>query len=226
MSVPLADENGALTLGAMDAVLAATERADVVVMGPGMGRGTDTFALAQGLAERIEKPLLVDADGLNAVAEAGLEVLAVRDHPTVLTPHAGELGRLLGRPSADVEAHRLAAAGEAAERSGAIVVLKGDDTLVVDPAGLIGVSMGGSPGLATAGTGDVLSGVAAAFLAQRLDPFEAACAAVRAHADAGRGAAQAMGAGSMIAGDVVDALPAVIRDAAAGSPSGSHGWEQ
>ena len=141
--------------------MAATERADAVVLGPGLGRETDSFALAQGLAEPIEKPLLIDADGLNALAESGLEGLAGALAPTILTPHAGELGRLLGRPSAEVEAHRLAAAREAAERSGATVVLKGDDTLVVEPAGLTGVSMGGSPGLATAGTGDVLSGIAA-----------------------------------------------------------------
>ena len=199
------------------AVMAAAGRADAVVLGPGLGRVTDSFALAQGLAELVEKPLLLDADGLNALAQLGLEGLeglAGRDHPTVLTPHAGELGRLLGWPSADVEAHRLAAAREAAQRSGAIVVLKGDDTLVVEPVGLTGVSMGGSPGLATAGTGDVLSGIAAAFLAQGLDPFEAACAAVWVHGEAGRGAAEALGADSMIAGDVVDALPAVMRRAA------------
>jgi hydroxyethylthiazole kinase-like uncharacterized protein yjeF len=218
MSVPLDDENGALTSDAIGAAMAATDRADAVVLGPGLGRGAGSFALAQALAELVEKPLLVDADGLNALAESGLEGLAGRDHPTVLTPHAGELGRLLGRPSADVEAHRLAAAREAAQRSGAIVVLKGDDTLVAGPAGLTGVSMGGSPGLATAGTGDVLSGIAAAFLARGLDPFEAACAAVKVHADAGRGAAEALGAGSMIAGDVVDALPAAM--------PGSHGWGQ
>ena len=216
MSVPLADENGSLTLGAIDAVMAAAGRADAVVLGPGLGRGTDSFALAQSLAELVEKPLLVDADGLNALAESGLEGLAGRDAPTVLTPHAGELGRLLGWPSADVEAHRLAAARETAERSGAVVVLKGDDTLVVEPVGFTGVSMGGSPGLATAGTGDVLSGIAAAFLAQGLDPFEAACAAVWVHSEAGRGAAEALGAGSTIAGDVVDALPAVMRRAAFG----------
>jgi ADP-dependent NAD(P)H-hydrate dehydratase / NAD(P)H-hydrate epimerase len=234
MSVPLHDESGSLTLAAMDAVMEATGRADAVVLGPGLGREPDSLALAQGLAEQIEKPLLVDADGLNAIAESGLEVLAGRDVPTVLTPHAGELGRLLGRPSADVEARRLAAAREAAQRSGAFVVLKGDDTLVIDPDGRTAVSMGGSPGLATAGTGDVLSGIGAAFLAQGLDPFEAACAAVGVHAEAGRGAAEALGAGSMIAGDVVDALPAVMRRAAfggaiggaSGRPSGSHGWGQ
>jgi NAD(P)H-hydrate epimerase len=222
MSVPLAAEGGALTLDAMQGVREATERADAVVLGPGLGRTAGAFALAQALAELVERPLLVDADGLNALAERGLETLAGRDAATILTPHAGELGRLLGRPSAEVEAHRLAAARELAERSRAVVVLKGDDTLVVPPQGVTGVSEGGSPALATAGTGDVLSGVAAAFLAQGLDPFEAACAAVRAHADAGRGAAAALGTRSVIAADVLDALPAVLRDAA----SGSRGREQ
>ena len=121
-----------------------------------------------------------------------------------------------------MEAHRLASAREAAERSGAIVLLKGDDTLVVPPSGVVGISRGGSPALATAGTGDVLSGVIAAFLADGLDPFDAACAAVKAHADAGRAAAVRRGVRSVIAGDVVDALPTVLRDAA----SGSGGREQ
>ena len=213
MSVPLADENGSLT----------TRRDGRRDGGDRAGRcgraGTRDWAgrrtasrSRSGLAERIEKPLLVDADGLNAIAESGLEGLAGRDGPTILTPHAGELGRLLGRPSADVEAHRLAAAREAAQRSGAIVVLKGDDTLVVEPAGLTGVSMGGSPGardsrhrrrperhhgcLPCAGTRSVRGGL---YGGQGSLPTP----------DAAR--PQALGAGSMIAGDVVDALPAVMR---------------
>jgi NAD(P)H-hydrate epimerase len=222
MSVPLVDQDGMLSADADAAVIEAAERADCVVLGPGLGRSEGAFAFAVTVAERIEQPLLIDADGLNALADAGLERAAKRSAPTVLTPHAGELGRLLGRPSSEVEAHRLAAAREAAARSGAIVLLKGDDTLVTGPGGVTGVSVGGSPALATAGTGDVLSGVAAAFLAQGLDPFEAACAAVRAHADAGRAAGAALGARSVIAGDVIDALPAVLRAAA----SGSHGRGQ
>jgi NAD(P)H-hydrate epimerase len=222
MSVPLVDQDGMLSADADAAVIEAAERADCVVLGPGLGRSEGAFAFAVTVAERIEKPLLIDADGLNALADPGLERAAKRSAPTVLTPHAGELGRLLGRPSSEVEAHRLAAAREAAARSGAIVLLKGDDTLVTGPGGVTGVSVGGSPALATAGTGDVLSGVAAAFLAQGLDPFEAACAAVRAHADAGRAAGAALGARSVIAGDVIDALPAVLRAAA----SGSHGRGQ
>ena len=133
MSLPMPDSGGALVRAAADSVLEATERADAVVLGPGMGRAPESFALAVDLIERIERPLLIDADGLNALAEAGLERAAGRDAPTVLTPHAGELGRLLGRPSADVAEHRLASAREAAERSGAVTVLKGDDTIVARP---------------------------------------------------------------------------------------------
>jgi ADP-dependent NAD(P)H-hydrate dehydratase / NAD(P)H-hydrate epimerase len=221
MSVPLADDDGLLTEEAAAAVIEAAERADSVVLGPGLGRSEGTFALALAVAERVERPLLIDADGLNAIADAGLERLAGRAAPTILTPHAGELGRLLERPSAEVEAHRLPAVREAAARARAIVVLKGDDTLVVAPDGVAGVSAGGSPALATAGTGDVLSGVTAAFVARGLDPFEAACASVRAHADAGRETAAALGAEAVIAGDVLDALPRVLRRA----PSGSRGRE-
>ena len=212
MTVPLADRDGALLAEAGAAVLEASERADAVVLGPGLGRAPESFALAADLVARIDRPLLVDADGLNALAEAGIERAAGRAAPTVLTPHAGELGRLLGRPSAEIAAHRLAAAREAAARAGAIVLLKGDDTLVAPPRdGPVAISRGGAGALATAGTGDVLSGVLAAFLARGLDPYSAACAAVEAHRLAGREAARRMGAEAVIAGDVIDALPAALR---------------
>ena len=105
MSVPLPDREGALLEDAAEAVIEASERADAVVLGPGLGRAPESFALATDLIERIERPLLVDADGLNALADAGLERAARRSAPTVLTPHAGELGRLLGRPSAEIASH-------------------------------------------------------------------------------------------------------------------------
>jgi NAD(P)H-hydrate epimerase len=212
MTVPLPDTDGALLASAADAVLEAAERADAVALGPGLGRAEESFALAVDLIERIERPLLVDADALNALAEAGLERAAKRSAPTILTPHAGELGRLLGRPSHEVAAHRFATAREAAERSGAIVVLKGDDTLVVQPgASPAGISRGGAGALATAGTGDVLSGVAAAFLSRGHDAFQAACAAVETHREAGRAAGRRVGADYVIAGDVIEALPAALR---------------
>jgi hydroxyethylthiazole kinase-like uncharacterized protein yjeF len=212
MSVPLPDRAGHLLEEAAEAVLEAATRADAVVLGPGMGRDDSSFALAQTLVERIEQPLLVDADGLNALAAAELAPAARRSAPLVMTPHAGELARLLGTQSRAVEERRLGSAREAAERTGAVVVLKGDDTLVAGgPATELAISRAGSPALATAGTGDVLSGVIAAFIARGLDVFEAACAGVYAHARAGREAERRFGAESVIAGDVIESLPSVFR---------------
>src|SRR6185312_2664028 len=140
-----------------------------------------------------------------------LDQLAGRPAPTVLTPHAGELGRLLERDSQDIGAHRLAAAREAAAWSGAVVVLKGDDTIVTDGE-RVGVNAVAAPGLATAGSGDVLSGIIAALLARGLEPFAAACAAVIAHARAGQEAARQIGAAeSVIATDVIAAIPVGLR---------------
>ncbi len=120
--------------------------------------------------------MVLDADGLNAHA-GRLGELRARRSPTVLTPHAGELARLLELDSEQIERERLRHVRAAAEQSGAVVVLKGDDSLIADPSGRVAVSRGGSPALATAGTGDVLTGVIAALLAQGLDAFAAAGAA-------------------------------------------------
>jgi NAD(P)H-hydrate epimerase len=128
----------------------------------------------------------------------------------VLTPHAGELGRLLDVDSEEVARARLSHARAAAAKAKAFVVLKGDDTLVVSPDGRAGVSRGGAPGLATAGTGDVLSGVIAAMLAKGLPPAHAACAGVYAHVRAGQIAAAPHGADGVIASDVIYALPASL----------------
>jgi len=212
MSLPLADSDGHFAGAAVEQALEAAQRANAVALGPGLGRAKEAFAVARALIERIEQPLVVDADGLNALAKAGIELGASRKAPLILTPHAGELARLLGSDSASVEAHRLASAREAATRAAAVVVLKGDDTIVFDGRGSrFAVSRGGSTALATAGTGDVLTGVTTALLARGLDPFEAACAAVRAHAGAGRIAAESAGPESVIAGDVVAALPTALR---------------
>jgi NAD(P)H-hydrate epimerase len=193
-------------------LLAAFEKAAGAVLGPGLGRDEDSLALAREVAPRIEAPLVIDADGLNAFA-GQLDRLAARRSPTVLTPHAGELGRLLERQSDDINAHRLAAAKEAAAWSGAVVVLKGDDTIVTDGE-RVAVNAVAAPALATAGSGDVLSGITAAFLARGLEPFAAACAAVIAHARAGREAARRVGlVESVIATDVIAAIPAGLRSA-------------
>ena len=215
MTRPLPDRDGALGAGALELVLEAAPRADAVVLGPGLGRLEETLELARTLASRLEVPLLLDADGLNAHA-GRLGDLAAREASTVLTPHAGELGRLLGIESRAVESDRLGHAREAAATAGSVMVLKGDDTLVAEPGGRVGVSAGAAPALATAGTGDVLSGAIGAMLAKDLDPFTAACAGVQLHAAAGRRAADRWGVDGVIARDVIAALPLARADAGTG----------
>jgi NAD(P)H-hydrate epimerase len=207
MSAPLPDEDGSHTeAGAAEVLERAAARGGAVVLGPGLGRGDGAFAFAQRVALGVDAPLVLDADGLNAFAD-DLQSLAGRGAPTILTPHGGELGRLLDVDSEAIAARRLDHTRAAARRSGAIVVLKGDDTLVAEPDGRVAISRGGSPALATAGTGDVLSGILGAFLARGMEPFEAACAAVFVHAEAGKRAASALGGpDGVIASDVVDEL--------------------
>jgi NAD(P)H-hydrate epimerase len=215
MTRSLPDERGSLTEDALEPVLDAAGRGGSVALGSGLGRAESALAFARALARRADVPMVIDADGLNAHA-GDLEALAARGAPTVLTPHAGELGRLLARSSDEIERERLRYAREAAERSASVVVLKGDDTLVVAPDGLVLVSPGASPGLATAGTGDVLAGVIAALLAGGLEALTAAAAGVWLHAAAGREAARRQGsAEGVIATDVISALPAVRGQASA-----------
>ena len=206
MTRGLPDADGALVADGVEAALAALAQAGALVLGPGAGRSDGAVAFVRELAHRAPVALLLDADGLNAHAGM-LERLAERRAPTVLTPHAGELGRLLERSSDEIGRRRLRSAREAAQRANAVVVLKGDDTIVAHPDGSAAVNGLGAPALATAGTGDVLSGVIGAFLAKGMDPFAAACAGVRRHAAAGRVAAAQHGADGVIARDVIEALP-------------------
>ncbi|HST68225.1 MAG TPA: NAD(P)H-hydrate dehydratase [Solirubrobacterales bacterium] len=210
MSVGCPGGDGCLVPASKKAVLRTFERAAAGVLGPGLGRDPGSFELAREVVSEIGASLVIDADGLNAFA-GHLDELASREAPTILTPHAGELGRLLERDSAEVDSHRLACAREAAKKAAAVVVLKGDDTIVTDGT-RTAVNTVSAPALATAGSGDVLSGVIAALLARGMDPFAAACAAVIAHARAGLDAAARVGAAeSVIATDVIESVPLGIR---------------
>jgi ADP-dependent NAD(P)H-hydrate dehydratase / NAD(P)H-hydrate epimerase len=206
MTRGLPDDDGAHTADGVEAVLELATRGGALVVGPGLGRSDGALAFARDLVARTEVAVVLDADGLNAHA-GDLEALAGRRAPTILTPHEGELARLLDVDSSAVQARRLEHARAAAEQSQAIVVLKGDDTLVAEPGGLVAVSPGATGALATAGTGDVLSGVLAAVLSRDVDPFTAACAGVRLHARAGIHAAHEKGVDGVIARDVIEALP-------------------
>jgi ADP-dependent NAD(P)H-hydrate dehydratase / NAD(P)H-hydrate epimerase len=173
---PLAEDSAGRVLPrAADAVLEAAERADAVAIGPGLGRSDGTVAFVRILLERLELPVVLDADALWELEPF------TRAAPTVLTPHTGELARLLGGESREVDAHRLASARRAASRFGAVVLLKGADTIVASPREGVLVASYGTPALATAGSGDVLTGIVAAFLAKGMDARLAAGTAAVAH---------------------------------------------
>jgi hydroxyethylthiazole kinase-like uncharacterized protein yjeF len=184
---------------AADAVLELAQKASAVALGPGLGRDEGARTLVRRLLAELALPTVVDADALFELEPAAW------GGPRVLTPHEGELGRLLGRD--DVAAHRLEAVRDAAERFGCVVLLKGADTLVAEPGRDLLVSACGLPSLATAGTGDVLTGVLAAFLAKGLEPQLAAAAAAVAHQRASVEAPQRSG---LVASDLLDALPRAL----------------
>jgi NAD(P)H-hydrate epimerase len=198
---PLPDEDGVVGAGAAEQVLELAGKASVIAIGPGLGRGPGPHGLVRRVLGEAVLPVVVDADALHELEPrewAG---------PRVLTPHEGELARLLGRDSREVAAHRLASVQEAAERFRCVVLLKGADTLVAAPGTGVLVSSLGLPSLATAGTGDVLTGVVAAFLAKGLEPQVAAAAAAAAHERASVEAPQRYG---LVASDLIDALPRAL----------------
>ena len=202
MTAPLAETaEGTCDGAAVDQILALD--ADVVAIGPGLGTGPAVTGVVRELLERCEQPLVVDADALNACAgDAG--VLRGREgRPVVITPHPGEMARLLGCSAADVQANRVGLATELATTHQIYVVLKGYRTVIATPAGAVYVNPTGSPGMATGGTGDVLTGMIAAWIGQLLDP-EAACRiAVYVHGAAGELSDADEGEVAMTAGDLV-----------------------
>lgn len=191
------DSGGRLLPRSADAILEAAEKADAVAIGPGLGRSDGTVELVRILLEQLATPVVLDADAL-----WNLEPFA-RAAPTVLTPHAGELARLLDVESRQVDAHRLDAARRAASRFGSVVLLKGADTLVASPRAGVLVASYGTPALATAGSGDVLTGVVAAFLAKGIEPRFAAAAAAVAHGVAAELASPQRG---LVASDLLPGL--------------------
>ena len=179
----------------------AASRARALALGPGLGRGRDAKELVRRLLTETDVPAVVDADALFELEPVE------RDAPTILTPHSGELARLLGEDASWVDAHRLEAVRRVVEEFRCVVLLKGPDTIVGGPDGEPWVCSVDEPSLATAGSGDVLTGIVAAFLAKGLDARVAAAAAAIAHREAARATGRAVG---VVASDLVDALPHVL----------------
>ena len=203
------DGEGLVAAGAAGAALA--ERCDALAVGPGLGRGDGVARFVRELVDRAAVPMVLDADALNAFAGDPAGLRGRPDRTLVITPHAGEMGRIIGRPTEYVTAHRLDVARDLAGEQGLFVVLKGARTLVATPAGDVWINVTGNPGMATGGAGDVLTGVLAAWIAQ-LRGIEAACGlGVCLHGLAGDLAAAEHGHAGLIATDLAHRLgPALL----------------
>jgi NAD(P)H-hydrate epimerase len=197
---------GGLSDSGIDEVIEYAGRFDVIALGPGIGRAPETARLVHALVSKVERPMVVDADGLNALSEnAG--VLRAARAKRILTPHPGEMARLAALKSAgEVQQNRLGIASEFALKFGVVVALKGYNTVVTDGERYYENNTG-NPGMATGGTGDVLTGVVAALVAQGLEAFEAAQLGVYLHGLAGDLGAERLGEVSLIASDLLDELP-------------------
>src|SRR5438552_5625549 len=200
---------GAVGHAAYDSILRQLESAEVGIIGPGLGRDSSTWRLVVDLALHAQSPLVIDADGLNALADSPRSKgkLGAR---RVLTPHPGELARLTGKTAEAINADRPGAARKAAREWGAVVVLKGARTIVAHPDGRISEDPHEVPALASGGTGDVLSGIIGGLMAQGSDPFTAAVTGVYVHAAAGRRIAERFGDSGLLAGDLLPEIPLVM----------------
>lgn len=196
---------GTLALSARESLRELSAWADAVIVGPGLGRNAETDALVRSMVEDSQRPLIVDADGLNAFGEAP-EHLKKHGAPLILTPHTGELGRLMKRQSSAIEQNRIPSARDAARLFSGTVVLKGAPTATGSPEGRVVLNSSGNSGMATIGSGDVLTGIIASLVAQGMPPSDAAIAGVYVHGLAGDTARDRKGERSMRARDILQCV--------------------
>ncbi len=210
MTVPVAETPGrSLSLAALPDLLDLVEKSDVVALGSGLSRDSDSAELARQLAARARVPMVIDADGLNAFA--GRRPARDREPaPRIVTPHVGEMSRLTGLDPAAIERDRIEVARKWSAIWGAVVVLKGVPTVTARPDGHATVNSSGGPALATAGTGDVLCGVIAALVGQGLAPYDAARLGAYLHGLAADRIAEARGVLGMTAADLLDRIPSAL----------------
>ena len=207
MPSPLPSQQGKLALAAEDAVRAQIDGCDAVLIGCGMGRSEESDALTRRLID-MDKPLVLDADGINALAGHIDTLSCRRGCVTVLTPHDGELARIGG----DMTAPREAAAAAFAADHGVYLIRKGHRTVAAAPDGRLAVNTTGNDGMAKGGSGDVLTGLLTGLLAQGMEPFDACCAAVWIHGRAGDMAAEEKGRRGMTPADMIEKLPYALKE--------------
>lgn len=202
---------GSLSKNAEKMILEKSKEYDVVILGPGISKNKETQRLARRLVVELEKPLILDADGLNAMV-GRTSLFKKRKFPIILTPHEGEMARLTQISISEIHQHRQKIASIKASEWQVVLVLKGQKTIIVNPFGKMIINQTGGPSLATAGTGDVLDGILAVLWAENLSkPYEAAAAAVYLHGKAGDRAALDLGERSVMASDVIRYLPLAFR---------------
>jgi len=203
-------KEGSLSVQGFPEIVSTCERADAVAIGPGLSQHPQTKELVRQLLPKIAKPLVLDADGLNALAE-DVGLLKKLSLPIILTPHPGEMGRLIRQSASEVQRDRERTAKEFAKRYNVIVVLKGHATVVASYDGSVYLNDTGNPGMASGGFGDVLTGMIAGLLGQKLALFDAARLGVYLHGLAGDVAAQERGEVGLLASDLADRIPQAIR---------------
>ena len=208
----LPEVDGALALKALQRIGELSEDKDVLVVGPGLGRHPQTVKTVHQLVVKADKPLVLDADGLNALGREAEKLLLQRTAPTVLTPHPGELSRLIARSVDEIESDRVGVARETARQFHSVLVLKGVPTVTATPDGEVFINSTGNSGLASGGSGDVLTGCLGGLLAQGLDSVTASVCAVYLHGRAADLVKPTLGERGMIASDVLRALPTVLRE--------------
>ena len=200
------DGAGALTGESRERLETALQKASACLVGCGLGTGAAARALVETLIGKAQVPLILDADGINIVA-GNIDILKTAKAPVILTPHPGEMARLLKASVPEVQAHRLRHAKDFAEKYGAVLVLKGSGSITVSPDGRAFLNPTGNPGMAKGGSGDVLAGMIASFAAQGADPFLAAACGVYLHGAAGDACARRFSQRAMLPSDLIEELP-------------------
>jgi ADP-dependent NAD(P)H-hydrate dehydratase / NAD(P)H-hydrate epimerase len=208
MTLPLPGNKDGTAFGtaSLKGILSFSGECDVVAAGPGLGASGEVKKLVSDMLKKITAPLVLDADGLNAIA-GKMSILKKRNAATVLTPHVGEMARMMKKDAELIGEQRLEMAKELASDTGCVVCLKGHKTVIAEASGRSFVNNTGNSGMATGGSGDVLTGIIASFIGQGLEPYSASVSAVYLHGLAGDIACQKKGAFSMIASDIIECLP-------------------